>query len=426
MGYSRGESGGRARHANGGCMRSANLSAHALLFASAAATGQVIMLIVLAAMGREIGPARLGVVAVTLAVAAAGAGVIDFGANSYWLRELAAGRLPGPEFGRRSGGKVAVSVVAAAALVLGALLSGPPLRAYWGVGLVLLAVVIVQTLQVAVKATERNAVFAAAVLLDRVVLGLSWLALRFGLRLDPETAFYLAYLVGAAVDGWLCWRAVPGDMRPTLRGASLGTTWSGTRAFGVSTLLTTGQQLDTVIAGVVGGQVVAGTYGAVNRWTQPVALATNAFSTLLAAVAAKARDASDLMHRIRSSLWLIAVSVVGALGMAVLAEPLVLLVMGEAFAESALALRILGVGAAVNALTTPLLVVLQARGRERLVAGALAAAVSLQLALVAPLAVLDGARGVALAYLAAQTVLLVVFLTGACRSLRRVVRPHPA
>lgn len=404
-------------------LRSATLSFHALLFASSAATGQLIMLVVLAAIGREVGPARLGVVAVTLAIAAAAAGVVDFGANSYWLRELAAGRLPRREFGRRSGGKLAVAFAAAVLMVVGALLFGPFVRPYWGIGLVFLGVVVAQTLQVAVKAVERNATFAMAVFVNRGVLGLCWVVLRFGAQLSPEASFYLSYLIGAGVDGWLCWRAVPRDMRPTIRGLSLRSAWSGTGSFGVSALLTTGQSLDTVIASAVGGQAVAGTYGAVNRWTQPVALATNAFSTLLAAVAAKARDTNDMVHMIRNSLWLIAVSITGALAMAVLAEPLVLLVMGEAFADSAPVLRVLGIGAAVSAVNTPLLVVLQSRGRERLVAGSLAISVSLQLALVAPLVALDGARGAALAFLVAQTVQLVVFILGVRRSLRAALRP---
>lgn len=402
-------------------LRSAALSLQALTFAGASAGGQLIMLGVLAMLGREVGPARLGVVAVTMALGTVLTGVVDFGATSYWLRELAAGRMPAAEFRRRSGTKLVVGLTASVAMTTGALVLGPAARPFWGIGVVFFSVLVAQTMQVAVKAAERNATFSTAVLADRVAVGVAYLLLRMVPDVEPETAFYLAYLTGGAVNGWLCWRAVPREVRPSPRGFSVRSAWAGTRSFGVAALLITGQSLDTVIAAAVGGQPVAGAYGAVNRWTQPIALATNSFSILLAAVAAKARDGTDVWMRIRRSLWLPGISVGAALAMALLAEPLVITIMGEQFAESVPVLRLLCGAAALSAVSAPLLVVLQARRREKLVSTSLALAVCIQLALVAPLVARYGARGVASAALVAQVVVLGTFLLGIREPVRRIL-----
>ncbi len=377
------------------------------------------MVAVLAILGREVGPARLGVVAVALALGAVLAGVLDFGANSYWLRELAAGRLTGSQFRRRSGTKLALGLVVSTVLVAGAVVVGPATRPYWGAGVVLLSVLWTQTLQVAVKAREHNTLLAAAVFAERLALGAAFFLMRA--VLVPETAFYLSYLIGGLVSVVLCWRAVPRGVRPTLRGPDLRTAWSGTHSFGAATLLTTGQALDTVVAAAVGGPAVAGTYGAVNRWTQPIALATNSFSVLLAAVVAKAQGTADAWDRVRHSLWLPGLSVLAALAMALLAEPRVRAGMGGEVAASAPGQPVLCAGAALNPASAPLLVGLQARGREKLVATALAVAVSLQLLAVAPLVAAYGAMGIAVAALLAQVVVLGAFLPAVLGPLRRIL-----
>lgn len=380
-----------------------SLSTHAVALSGASATGQFVMLVVFAMLGREVGPARLGVVSAAMAVAVVLSGLIDFGANALWTRDLSSGRLSGAEYAVRSFTKIAVGILASLVLTVVALLI-LPLRGYWGVGAILTSWVIAQTIQVALRAELKNVALAAALVLERLVL----LAAYVGLArlLAPDTAFYLAYLTGAVAGAAYAWRATSPKYRVRPAHLRLRDAWRDAKYFGASAWLVTLQSMDVPIAAAAGGTTVAGIYGAVNRWTQPIALATNTFSALLIPVAARASSAREAWLRIRPAMWLPAASMVLSLAMAVLADRLVTFVMGEAFQGSVVVLQVLAVATGIVALNQPLAGVLQARGRDRYVAGALAVAVLTQLALLLPLVLLIGATGLALANLIAQVLLL--------------------
>ncbi|MDO5683369.1 MAG: polysaccharide biosynthesis C-terminal domain-containing protein, partial [Propionibacteriaceae bacterium] len=110
--------------------------------------------------------------------------------------------------------------------------------------------------------------------------------------------------------------------------------------------------------------------------------------------------------------------VVLCLLMGLLAEPLVLLIMGEQYAASVPVLQILAIAVAIINVNQPLAGLLQARGHDKRVAFLLAAAVVTRLVVLVPLVWVLGAVGVALAFVMGESILLIGMLWYA-RSLRR-------
>lgn len=384
------------------------LSRQALLLAAARAAGQLIMVAVQAMLARAVGVERFGAFAGALALAVVLSGLIDFGAGSYWVREYSAGRLPAEEFRKRSSGKMLIGVFGSSILVLvGA----------WGIwrdllfqaaGL-LMATVVYQTSQVSLVAARRNSLLSLLVLLERLILGGTFLILVVYSPLMPEFSLSAAYLLSGVSLAVAAGLLVP-DLRPDTRNMAWRRTWKGARYYGISTVLVSLQSTDVLIGGAAGGPAIAGAYGAVSRWIMPISLATQSFTSLLNPVISSAKNRDEAWRLMRKSLWLPGLSFLAAALMAVLADPLVLLVLGSGFSESSTVLRLMAFAAAMSSISQVAATVLQARRRERIVAGGLTTAVVAQLLLVAPLVHRLGAIGLAVAFVVAQALLLGVLV----------------
>lgn len=392
------------------------LSQHSLLLAVARAIGQLIMVAVQAVVARLIGVERFGIFASAFAMATVLAGVIDFGAGSYWVREFSAGRLSSAEFRRRSSGKICVGALVAFLLLLAGIM-GLPIRLVALAAGLFIASVVSQTFQVILIATRRNVILSKFAFVERSVLGGVFLVLIVFSPLAPELAVVVAYMCGSLTLAFLTGSAVP-ELRPNFREVAWRRTWAGAGYYGLSTCLISLQSSDVLIGGTVGGPGVAGAYGAVSKWTMPITLATQSFTSLLNPVVAAAQDRHDVWFRMRRSVWLPVVSVLVAITMAVFAEPLVLLVLGSDFSESVEIMRLMALAAALSSVAQVAFTVLQARRRERVVALGLVVAVSLQLASVAPLVLSLGASGLALASVLGQAVLCGCLCVGMVAALR--------
>lgn len=382
------------------------LSRQALLLASARASGQLIMVAIQAVVARQIGVERFGVFASAFAMATVLSGLIDFGAGSYWVREFSAGRLSSAEFGRRSSGKICVGALVALVLLSAGIL-GLPFRLLALAAGVLIASVVSQTFQVMLIAAQKNTKLSTYALLERLVLGAVFSLLTWLSPLAPEFTFVVSYICASFTFAGLTSATVP-QLLPNFREIAWQRTWAGARYYGLSTCLISLQSTDVLIGGAVGGPGVAGAYGAVSKWTMPITLATQSFSSLLNPIVSAAQDRHDVWRRMRKSVWLPAISVLAAVTMAVFAEPLVLFVLGRQFIESVGIMRLMALAAALSSIAQVAFTVLQARRRERVVALGLAVAVSTQLMLVAPLVQHFGALGLAVAAIAAQSVLCLV------------------
>jgi len=394
---------------------SRGLSAQAALLAAVSALGQLAMVVAFAVIGRSQGPAVLGEVTVSLAVATIGASLVDFGSNSYWVRELAAMRMTADQFCQRAATKTIVGLMLGFVFTLFPLL-WPELRGYWYAGPLLTISLIVQTIRVPVRAKQWNRLLSGLILSEKVAMLGIFLFLAMYVHLAPKVAFVFSYVLGGLLATAIAYFMIRDHYRAWLPLINLANVWRGSRYYGLSQMLLSMAGLDTIIGTAVGGSAVAGTYGAVNRWTQPIGLATNAFATLLAPEIAAAKDRKDVWERIRPTLWLPAASVGIAFLMALLADVLVVFVMGISFSASVNVLRVLCIAAALGTANQSIQVVIQSRGRDRQSAQVLVWGICAQLVVAGPLTFRFGALGLALASVLSQ----VVFLTGFVAILRRI------
>lgn len=393
------------------------LSGQAFVLSLVRAVGQLIMVAVLAVVARQVGVDRYGLLASAFAAAALLAGIIDFGAGSYWVREYSSGRMSPAELQARSSGKICAGLLAALALIfLGSLF--PSTRFLSLGGGLLAASTLTQTLQGLLIATRQNARLSLAALIERLVLAGAFLALTAAGAVAPEVAFVIAYISGSVAFVSYAWVPLR-EVRPSFRNISWQRTWAGAGYYGFSTCLISLQSADVLIGGAVGGQGAVGAYGAVARWTMPITLATQSFSTLLNPVASAAEGRHALWRVLRRSVWLPGVSMLVAVAVALLAGPIVPLILGDGFEESIPVLQFMALAAALSSVAQTAFTVLQARRRERIVALALATSVSTQLLLVAPLVVLFGATGLAVAAATGQCVLCLILGLAVCAILIR-------
>lgn len=413
------------RSAGNDIVKNQAVAVQAIALSAARGVGQVIMVLAIAGVARNVGVERLGMLVTSLALAAVLSGLFDFGANSYWVRELAAGRMSDATYSARSGTKLALGLTLSVIAGVMALVLFPG-QSFWGVGPLLMSSLLSQTAQSLMLARGRPSRLILAALVDRGVLGVGVVALTLWTSIEPEPAFIVSYTLGSALGAIVCYSSISHSLLPRANAKSLSNIWEGSRYYGMSSAFVALQSLDIVIAGGVGGPSVSGTYGAVNRWTAPITLVTSAVAALQAPAIASARSKAEVWSRLRPTLWLSGGAGLAAIVMAMLAQPLVLVLLGAEFIAASDVLRVAALAAAVSAATQTLMTVLQARRRDRYVALAFASVVATQLALVVPLTAWHGALGTATASVIAQLMLFVALGVGLFRATGRIELRGPA
>ena len=384
--------------------RGGDLSRHALLLAGARGVGQVVIVGVQAVVARDVGLEGFGVFASGLAAATVLSGLIDFGAGSYWVREYSAGRLLADEFRVRSAGKLSVGGLVALGLLSSGLFGVLPLKfAAIAAGL-LVSSVTSQTFQVMLIASRKNVSLSLLALVERFILLVAFLVLWVAFKFASDVSLVVAYMCGSLALALLSRRSVM-ELAPVFRAPAWRRTWAGSGFYGLSTCLIALQSTDVLLAGAVSGPAPVGSYGSVSRWAVPISLATQAFASLLNPVVASAADRGDVWRRIRGSLWLPSLSVLAAVVMGTLAQPLVLLVLGTRYGDSVAVLRVVALAAALSSVAQIAFTILQARRQERLVAAGFGVAVFTQLGMVIPLVQRFGGLGLAISAAAGQFVL---------------------
>lgn len=181
----------------------------------------------------------------------------------------------------------------------------------------------------------------------------------------------------------------------------------------VNTLAAQSRMLDTAIVAVLLAPAAAGLYAAASKLVQPTMLIPQTIASLVLPKATRLgrERAAGLL---RPMVLAAGASLVLVLPLLVVAEPLVVLVMGEQYAGAGGTLRWLLLGMPFVALSAPLAAILQGSGREGVAAlNGVAFAVVL-LALLVVGAVLGGTEGAAVG-LSASFVVRVVALTVSVR-----------
>jgi O-antigen/teichoic acid export membrane protein len=404
--------------------RARGAGAQASALALATGVSQVLVAVIYVLAARDAEPAGFGLVVAALGLGTAAVGFIDFGTNSYWIRERARGVLTPHDLRRRTAAKLLIALVIGIAWTATTALVVPD-SLVWMAGPIMFGVLLNQTLQVPLRAAARAELVALCVLGDRVVASAVFLGL-LALDAGAVDVLWVSLFVGSLVSSVVLVLLTPRDQRVTARDARVMNPWRGAGYFGVSTLATSAQSLDVTLLTIVAGPVPAGVFGAVSRWTQPMGLLAASFSSVIAPFVARAASLNAAWSQLRRAIWMPLGAIVASAVVFILAPFLVPLLLGPAYSGSIDVLRVLSLAAMASIVSQPIMVVLQALGRDRFAGGAIAGAVVLQLALILLLAPNLGALGAAIAAAVIQYVLVVSLITGLWHEMRRIKRTGDA
>lgn len=392
--------------------RSLNVQALALLFGSVTAQLVVASLYILTA--RSMRPDEYGLVITAISLGLAGAGFADLGANAYWVRELASRRITQDDLDARISTRFLIILFVATFGVVAAVLIDP---VFVVTGVLLLTASTVQTVLVPLRAAQRSDSVGWLVMFGRLLalvifLGQTAVGVTPGLVLWTSLAFGDVALAVCA----FAVTPAPDRLKPRLR--PIKNPWSGTKWYAVTAMSTSAQQLDLPILAAISGSAAAGIYGGVNRWTQPMLVAIGAFTFAAAPFVAAERRLVALRGQMLRASWILMVVIVLSLSVFAMAPWIVVLLLGVDFRGSAPVLQLLALAMLLNAVTQPLMMVLQSRQLDHIAAAIVVGAIAAQLVAVVVLAPALGALGAGIGVLVAQ----VVALLGAVGYIAVVVR----
>lgn len=381
----------------------------AVLLAATTGLAQLLLAALYIVTARATVPAKYGVMVAAIAVGLSAVAFIDFGTNSYWIREIAQSRIRVDELSRRVTGKLTVAAVFAASwtIILG---TCAPNSMLWVAGPICMTGIWNQTLQVPLRGLARNDLVALNVLSDKVTASLMFVALR-GSGMATVDRLWLSLVAGSLCAGVLGWLWTPHDRRPRVGFGFNFNPWSGAGHYGLSTFAIGAQTYDLPILGLVGGGFAAGVYGAVNRWTQPMGLLSSAFVSASLPFMAGAGSFREGLRIVKRSLWLPFLAAAVSLGVALMSPTIISILLGPAYRDSAAVLQALAFATVLGIINQPLYVFLQARRYDRAVSWLMVAGVTVQLTLVITLGAALGALGAALAIVGLQVILLIGCMT---------------
>ncbi|MDQ0734048.1 lipopolysaccharide biosynthesis protein [Arthrobacter agilis] len=389
----------------------------AVLLALSAGAAQlgIAALFVLAARATD--PSALGAVASAMALGVALSGIVDFGSNAFWVRELARGAMTPSDLGRKLLSKLVIGAAAAGALT-GVLIAFTPETLLWTAGILGLSTLIGQSAQTPLRGAALGDLASLVVVFDRLVAVLTYFALT-SLGLAAPSALIAALATGPVASAFLAAYLTPPINSPAYRNYRFRWPWTSARNFGVSAGFLSLQSLDVALLGSIAGPAAAGIYGSVNKWVQPVSILAGSFASASAPFIARAGNVRDSWRILRQAAWMPSLAIIGAGSLAILSPWLVETLLGSAYGSGAQVLTILAIAAIPGVLNQPLFIALQYLGRDRAVAIVLSSVIALQLALVAALAPSLGALSCAVAVLASQMLQLLAFLFLTVREVRQ-------
>ena len=252
------------------------LVSQTLLLAFSTGVGQVIVAGLYIWTARLVGPDDFGPAVAAIGIGSTIAGFLDFGSNNLWVREVAASRLGLAAVGRRLCSKLFFSTIAISIWALAFLLLSPS-SLLWIAAPIAVSLVLSQSFTVPLRAAGRSDLVAVSMLTDRLVAGAGFAAMQLA-GVPPTTALWLAMTTGPIAATVVSRKILIRSDRPVLSLDLRTNPWRGSGFYGLSSAAASAQSLDLTIMNAVGGPAVAGLYGAVNRWTQPMRILAGAFT----------------------------------------------------------------------------------------------------------------------------------------------------
>lgn len=376
----------------------------AALLTGATGGSQALVALAYVICARAASPESFGFVASAIGLGMAMIGIVDFGANSFWMRSLANGDMTLSDAARRAFWKTMTAALLGFALLIATLVAPLPSE-FVAAAPVFFSMTVAQLTQVPLRAAARSELIAVALVVSRIAMFLN-LTLMLVLGVDATTALWMSLTIGSFLESVLYLIVTPGLHRFVLGDYRFVNPWQGSAHFGVYSIATSFQSLDVSLVTSFAGAPAGGTYAAVNRWTQPLGLAVTGFTSAAAPFIARATSFREGWLVVRRAWWMLGVALLACIFAFALAPVVVPLLLGDAYAESVLVFQIMALGTIPALLTQPLAVFSQMRGADRSVGILTACGIASRLVATAALAAAFGATGGAFAYAIAQGLLV--------------------
>jgi O-antigen/teichoic acid export membrane protein len=387
------------------------LSRHTLLLLISNLGGAALSFALAALLGRGLGAAAFGIYAVALAWVYPLSLAVEFGIGTLITRDLAAEGSPQTEAALMRGAAILRLAIGLPAMLL--LIAGAPLLS--ADRLVVAGIQISAPLAIIVPfVSVFSAIFRArgvmwpipalniGMLAVQVVLTVAILLAGGGVR--EALAVNLLTSAGQLAVAWWIYRRRfyrPAPVQKTALHRMLRRAWP----FALAGLLAAVQlRLGIILLEQLSTTADAGYFSAGQRFVEAARLLPMAFyGALLPALAALAAQPAELERTFQRALMaLAAFGALAAIGFGLLAEPLLILIYGAAFAPGAAALALLGVALAMNVVRGGRTLYWYALGREDYVNRVNAVVCVIQLGISLWLIPLSGAAGAAWAQLVAE------------------------
>ncbi|WP_193313001.1 lipopolysaccharide biosynthesis protein [Georgenia subflava] len=184
-------------------------------------------------------------------------------------------------------------------------------------------------------------------------------------HIEAILSFVLGNLIATGI-GLLALYAVNPRYRRVPERSSLQF-WRAARPYWVASISAQVRSLDTALIALAASPFQAGLFSLPSRLTGPMRLAATTLSTVALPVAS--RGDKDELRRLTQTLRLVTIIAAGGLGtLALFAEPIIRLVVGDGYVGSVTPLRILIIGLFLNIPGSFISGVLQGTGAERSIA----------------------------------------------------------
>lgn len=385
-------------------LRERSLGRQAIAIAGASGIAQLVNALIFIRVARVTSPANFGAVVAIISASSALAGALDFGSNTHWTREIASKRMSIEEYRKRLVGKLFIVLLIVLVVTIGIVLFGGDRRYLMGPP-VALAIVFEQAAIVRLSAAAQGQRVAFAMLFDKVIVATAMATVVVSHRVVVDW-LWLCLTLGSIAGGSLAIMLARRGRERQWLALSRGNPWRGARSYGIFGLAVSVQGMDLALMSSLGGPYVAGVYGAVNRWTQPMSLLSASFSSASIPFVARANSSRAAIAALRKAIWLPMMSIIGCIVVAASAGPLVETLLGRLYADATEVLRLLAIAALFSVLNQPLVAFLQARRHESRVTWAMLSVLPVQFGLLVVLVPRLGAVGAGVASVAAQTALL--------------------
>lgn len=382
----------------------------------ALAAGQGVMGLAFIVIARRLGPEVFGSFAAAYALTLVVGGLLDFGSGQRMTRDLSQGLLRS-EFTAWLIKRTAFQLPVALAFSIGLALffdSLPGLLVPLCLGSQALTYPLSTGAGVAVRALRSPALAAwFAAFGNLTVLGAAvWVS-------DDRL---LGAVAVASTGSWLLTAGLSlATTRRLITHRPLSTKrnpWKGCVPFGVSGLAYASPGLYIGLIAVGAGPAQAGLAAAVQKWIQPITLIPNGFSTQMFPAFAAAPTDQDALQALRSLRRVAWVAFASVAVLVVFAPQLTQGLLGVAYADTTLILRMYALSILPVILSQPLSTFLQARGHEQIVARTSMSLALVSLPAVYVLSLFVGARAAPIVMSAYSLILLTAFVLQ-LRTLRR-------